>query len=75
METRTTPQGTKSAAQNRQRRIFNHLWSCWTARAHGRAYLHALLARALQQAQARVENPLWCERLRRWQARLTNQRQ
>jgi hypothetical protein len=63
---------TQCTEEARQLHAFTSIWNRWTARAHGEAYQRVLLARALQQVQARVQNPGWRRRLAQWRQDLAS---
>jgi hypothetical protein len=73
MTTKAVCKHAEKTTLTRQRRLFTLIWRRWTARAHGQAYVRALLLTALRRAQARVDNPQWRLRLRRWQERVRGQ--
>jgi len=50
----------------RQVLAFGFVWDRWTAKVHGETYWSARLATAVQEAENRVKNPSWRERLARW---------
>ena len=52
--------------QARQFQDLSHAFEGWTAKAHGEAYLRALMEGALQEAEDALMNAAWKERVRKW---------